>query len=102
MKSTSLSLLPVIALFCISARADVITYTDSGTFSATTTSDALGFSGPDDTWSFSFQADENPNPAGLSNVGMGGFSFPFTDFAYTLNGAPIAIRTDICPLLQFQ
>lgn len=81
-------LLPVLALCWTSAYADTITYRDSGTFSASTPSDAFGFSGPSETWAFSFQANVNPV---VSDTGMGGFSFAFSDFSYFLNGSPVAI-----------
>jgi hypothetical protein len=70
------------------ASAGTVSYSDSGTFSASTPSDAFGFSGPSETWAFSFQADTNPV---VSDVGMGGFSFAFSDFNYTLDGSPVAI-----------
>jgi hypothetical protein len=82
-------LLPVLTLCWASAYADtIITYSDSGTFSASTPSDSFGFSGPSETWAFSFQADINPV---VSDTGMGGFSFAFSDFSYLLDGSPVAI-----------
>lgn len=78
---------------CAPAYAGTILYIDSGTFSASTpsTTPTPGippFSGPNEAWSFSFLADTNPTP---SDVGNGGFSFPFSDFSYTLNGMSQAI-----------
>jgi hypothetical protein len=84
-------LIPAILGSFVCAHADTfISYSDSGTFSASTPSDPFGFSGPSDTWSFSFEADSN-NPGPLSDVGMGGFDFTFSDFSYFLNGSPVAI-----------
>ncbi len=74
---------PVSVLSWISVSAATIGYTDSGTFSSSTPVSA--FSGPNETWSFSFQV--NTSPA-LSDVGMGGFSFAFSNFSYTLSGLP--------------
>jgi len=74
-------------VFCgVPAHADTIMYTDSGTFSTTTASS--GFTGPGETWAFSFQADSNPT---VFDFGMGGFNFTFSDFSYLLNGLPVAI-----------
>jgi len=83
-----LLLLAVFAFGTAPAQADTVTYTDSGTFTASTPSDAFGFSGPGIMWAFSFQADTNP---ALSDVGMGGFSFAFSDFSYSLGGSAVAI-----------
>lgn len=84
-----LILIPAIFGSFVCAHADtVITYSDSGTFSASTPSDAFGFSAPNETWVLSFEADSNP---AVSDVGMGGFSFAFSDFSYSLNGSPVAI-----------
>ncbi len=77
-----------LALCWAPAHADIITYSDSGTFSASTLSDALAFSGPSETWAFSFQADTQP---AVSDIGMGGFDFTFSDFSYSLNGSPVSI-----------
>jgi PEP-CTERM motif len=79
-------LLPLVALCSASANADTITYSDSGTFSASIPNST--FSAPSDTWSFAFQADSSPT---LSEVGMGGFDFGFSNFSYSLDGSPIAI-----------
>lgn len=81
-------LFPILALCWASAYADTITYSDSGRFSASTPSDSFGFSGPSETWAFSFQANVNPV---IGDSGMGGFSFAFSDFSYLLNGSPVAI-----------
>ena len=83
-----LTLLSVFALCWAPAHADIISYSDSGTFTAATPSDAFGFSGPNTTWAFSFQADRNP---AVIQSGMGGVTFAFSDFSYTLNGSSVAI-----------
>jgi hypothetical protein len=88
MKNAVELLLSVFALCWVPARASTILYTDSGTFSASTPSDAFGFSGPSETWAFSFEADSNPV---VSDTGMGGFSFAYSDFSFTLDGSPVAI-----------
>jgi hypothetical protein len=85
---TVVKLLPVLALCWVPAHADTILYSDSGTFTASTPSDAFAFSGPSETWAFSFQADTQP--AAL-DFGMGGFNFPFSDFSYSLDGSPVSI-----------
>lgn len=77
----------IVALCCVSAQAGTILYTDSGTFSGSTPSTV--FSRPSETWAFSFQANTDPTP--LTDVGMGGFSFTFSDFSYSLDGSPVAI-----------
>jgi len=86
MKRKAYWLLPILALCWVPAHAGTISYTDSGTFSASTASSA--FSGPSEAWSLSFQADTNPAPFDFGN---GGFSFPFSDFSYTLAGSPVTI-----------
>jgi hypothetical protein len=83
-----LLLLPVFTFCSAGAHAATITYSDSGTFTASTASDAFGFTGPSETWAFSFQADTNP---AVSDTGMGGFSFAFSDFSYSLDGSAVAI-----------
>lgn len=88
MKNTLTRLLPVLALCWLPARADVISYSDSGTFSASTPSDALGFSGPSETWAFHFEADSNPT---ILESGNGGVNFAFSDFSYSLDGPPVAV-----------
>lgn len=79
-------LLPILAACSIPVHAATISYTDSGTFSASTASSA--FSGPSDVWSLSFQADTNPAALAFGN---GGVSFAFSDFSYTLAGSPVSI-----------
>jgi hypothetical protein len=79
-------LLAVFAFTALSAHASTILYTDGGTFSPGTESSE--FSGPSETWAFHFEADSNPVP---SDFGAGGFSFPFFDFGYSLDGSPVAI-----------
>jgi|ERR1700733_3377440 len=86
MKSTVKLLLPLLALCWASAQADTISYTDSGTFSSSTPSSE--FSGPSETWAFGFEADSNP---AVSDTGMGGFDFAFSDFTYSLDGSTVAI-----------
>jgi hypothetical protein len=86
MKSSMKLLLPVFALCSVSANADIISYSDSGTFSSSTPSST--FSAAGETWAFAFQADSHP---AVSEFGMGGFDFAFSDFSYSLNGSPVAI-----------
>lgn len=74
-------------LLPLAAHAGTISYSDSGTFSASTASSE--FSGPSETWAFSFQADTNPAP--LSDITGGGFSLTFSNFSYFLGGSPVAI-----------
>jgi hypothetical protein len=88
MKALLKLLLLAFSLSWAFAQAATISYSDNGTFSAATTSDALGFSAPNETWAFSFQADSNPS---VTNVGMGGFSFAFSNFSYSLDNSPVAI-----------
>ena len=82
-----LMLIPTILGSFVCAHAGTIFYSDSGTFSASTASSV--FSGPSETWAFSFQADTNPAP--LSDVGGGVFSLTFSNFSYFLGGSPVAI-----------
>jgi hypothetical protein len=86
MKSNTYRLLSILAVSWVPVHAGTISYSDSGTFAASTSSSA--FSGPGETWSFSFQVDTNPIPVEFGN---GGFDLPFTNFSYTLNGSPVAI-----------
>ena len=79
-------LLPVFVLCWIPAHAATISYTDSGTF--TTSTPTTAFSGAGEPWAFAFQADSNP---AVSDVGMGGFDFAFSNFSYTLDGSHVAI-----------
>jgi PEP-CTERM motif len=79
-------LLAVVALCWAPAHAALITYTDSGTFSAATPT--TSFSAPSAPWAFSFQADMNPT---VLEFGNGGFDFAFSNFSYSLNGSPVAI-----------
>lgn len=74
------------ALCWVPAHASIISYSDSGTFSASTPS--TEFSGPSTAWTFSFQADSNPT---VLEFGNGGFDFAFSNFSYSLNGSPVAI-----------
>ena len=75
------------ALLPLAAHAGTIFYSDSGTFSASTASSV--FSGPGESWAFSFQA--NTNPAPLTDITGGGFSLTFSNFRYFLGGSPVAI-----------
>ena len=75
-----------VVLCCVPAHAATISYTDSGTFTTSTPTSA--FSGAGEPWTFAFQADSNP---AVSDAGMGGFSFAFSDFSYTLDTLPVAI-----------
>ncbi len=84
---TRLKLALLVFVLCwLPAHADTIYYSDSGTFSASTPS--TEFSGPNETWTFDFEADSNP---AVSDVGMRGLSFAFSDFSYSLDGLPVAI-----------
>ena len=93
MKTAARLLLLALVLCCVSVYADVVVYTDSGTFSSDTASSdptvfTPAFSAPNETWSFSFEAAINP---AVTDFGMGGFSFVFSDFTYELNGSPVSI-----------
>ena len=79
-------LLFFLALSWVPAHAGTILYTDSGTFTASTPSSV--FTGPGETWAFSFEAETNPT---VLEFGMGGFDFAYSDFSYLLNGSPVAI-----------
>jgi len=79
-------ILLVVAFCSLPAHADTISYSDSGTFSTSTASSA--FTGPGETWAFSFQADSNPT---VLEFGNGGFNFSFSNFSYSLNGSTVAI-----------
>lgn len=78
----------VFALLPLAAHAGIIAYSDSGTFSSSTPSDAFGFSGPGKTWAFSFLAASNPT---VLESDVSGFNFAFSSFSYSLNGSPVAI-----------
>jgi len=77
----------VFALLALPAHAGTITYSDSGTFSASTPTTT--FSGPSKTWAFSFQVDSSPVVSNF-NLGMG-FGPAFSNFSYTLDGSPVAV-----------
>jgi|SRR6266436_931969 len=80
-------LLVAFALCWVPAHAGTISYSDSGTFSASTPTTT--FSGPGETWAFSFQVDSSP---GVSIFQLGiAFSPLFSNFSYTLNGSPVAV-----------
>ena len=76
---------PVFILYSLPAHADTILYTDSGTFSALTPSST--FTGPSETWAFSFEADSNPT---ILESAAGGFNFAFSDFTYQLDGSIVS------------
>jgi hypothetical protein len=79
-----------VVLLAASLSASTITISASGMFDKTTGSSA--FSGPDETWAFSFVVDSMP---AVSNVNPGNyFDVAFSDFEYSLNGSPVAIRPD--------
>lgn len=73
-------------LFAAGASASPISISGSGTFSSTTLS--RPFSGPSETWAFSFIVDSNP---AVSNVTSGTFDVAFSSFSYDLGGSPVAI-----------
>jgi hypothetical protein len=76
----------VVVLCWLPAHAATISYSDSGTF--TTATPTTTFSGAGEPWTFAFQADSNP---AVSDVGMGGLDFAFSNFSYTLDTLPVAI-----------
>jgi PEP-CTERM motif-containing protein len=86
MKSPLVGLLCVVVVCWLPAQAGTILYTDNGTFSAATSSSA--FSGPSESWAFSFEANRNPT---VISYGNGGFDFAFSNFSYDLNGSAVAI-----------
>ena len=88
MKTTTLNRLLLVFVLCsMVAHAATISYTDSGTFTASTPTTT--FSGPGKTWAFSFQVDSSPM---VSNFQPGmGFSPVFSNFSYALNGSPVAV-----------
>ena len=92
----SLWIIPLLLLFAAigatNVHADTIQYSSSGTFSASTPSSA--FSGPGDTWAFSFQIDSNPT---VSNPTAFFFEPVFSNFSYLLNGSPVVITPDRIP-----
>jgi hypothetical protein len=73
MKTTLRRLLFVLALYCVPAHADTISYT-VGIVSLSTT--------------ISLQADSNP---AVLEFGNGGFDFAFSDFSYLQNGSPVGM-----------
>lgn len=76
----------VLVLCWIPAHAGIIEYSESGTFAASAPSSQ--YSGPGETWAFTFLANSNPV---VISYGNGGFDFAFTQFSYWLNGSPVAI-----------
>ena len=79
-------LLTLFALCWVTAHAAIISYSDSGTFTAATPS--TPFTGPSATWSFAFQADTHPTVLESDAVSL---DFAFSNFNYVLNGSPVAI-----------
>jgi hypothetical protein len=75
-------------LSAVSLSAAAITYETGGTFNSSTAASA--YSGPDETWSLSFVVDTNPAVSEVNPDGY--FDADFSDFSYTLNGAPVAIQ----------
>jgi hypothetical protein len=75
-----------VVLCGLPVHAATISYSDSGTF--TTSTPTTAFSGAGEPWTFAFQGDSNP---ALSDVGMGGFDFAFSNFNYSLDGSPVTI-----------
>jgi PEP-CTERM motif len=80
MKSLAKLLLLVVAVCWLSApaHADTLLYSANGTFAGL----------PGTSWSFSFEAKNNPV---VLSFGNGGFNFAFSDFSSTLNGSPLGI-----------
>ncbi len=79
-------LLTYFFLLAMAANASTLTYSDSGVFSASTPTTT--FSGPNESWSFSFTADSNPV---VLEYGNGGFNFAYSNFTYSLNGSSLSI-----------
>ncbi len=75
-----------VVLCWLPAHAATISYTDSGTFTASTPT--TPFSAPSEAWAFAFQANSNPT---ILDFGNGGFDFAFSNFSYSLNGSLVAI-----------
>lgn len=67
--------------------ASPLLLTADGTFSSTTPTSS--FTAASEPWSLSFQVDSNPAVLG-SDAGID-FDTSFTNFAYTLNGSPVAL-----------
>jgi hypothetical protein len=79
MKS-AFGLVAILVFAWVPAWSSTIFYSDSGTFTASTPS--TSFSGPSETWAFSFEADSNQTDLE---------SITFSDFTYSLDGSPDAI-----------
>jgi hypothetical protein len=76
-----------VLLFAASLSASTITISSSGTFSKNTGSST--FSGPNETWAFSFVVASSP---AVSNVDLGNyFDVAFSDFSYSLDDSAVAI-----------
>jgi len=83
-------ILPILVVCGMPAGAATLTYSASGTFSATTPTTA--YSAPNQTWAFSFQMETNPMLYG-SQVGVF-FNPVVSNFTYTLNGSPVPVTPD--------
>jgi hypothetical protein len=86
MKTMLNRLLLVFVLCSMAAHAATISYSDSGTFTASTPT--TPFSGPSEAWAFSFQANTNPT---VLESNAGSFDFAFSNFSYSLDNSPVAI-----------
>jgi len=86
MKNRMTCLLLVLFGCWLPAYAGIIAYSESGTFAASAPSSP--YSGPGESWAFSFLANSNPV---VIEYGNGGFDFAFSQFSYWLNGSPVAI-----------
>lgn len=76
----------VVVLCWLPAHAATISYSDSGTFTASTPT--TPFSGPSEAWAFSFQANSNPT---VLESNAGSVDFAFSNFSYSLDNSPVAI-----------
>jgi len=84
MKS-AFGLVSILVFAWVPAWSSTIFYSDSGTFTASTPS--TSFSGPSETWEFSFEADSNQTDLE---------SITFSDFTYSLDGSPDAADAAAC------
>jgi hypothetical protein len=87
-----------LALGAVSASADTLVVSESGVFAANAPITAE--SAPNESWSFSFLISSTPVVNYVTNFGGPdcGFDTQFSDFNYTLNGAPVAV---VGPDVQF-
>jgi hypothetical protein len=83
---SAFGLLLILVFAWVPAWSSAIFYSDGGTFTASTPPSEI--SAPSETWSFSFEADSMPV---VTESGMGGFDFDFSDFVYDLDGSPVSI-----------